>query len=199
MQPLGQRTIRNLGTLHNSNSTAGMGLPNLIKTVYVLRGAPTGSGLESVLLSSVLALFGLCSGACRVRQVCSLWGYHGSENDSPGTPKSPRSALTTLKPVMEHSARSAVSDTNGKRQVLGPDELTTFLAETYFPDDWVDADNPYHMKVRRQTNGDRRPPVSSGDQSGMDPSFAPTKIKNEQTAFYSRKAPGINGFTSDIC
>ncbi|GBP05731.1 hypothetical protein EVAR_91925_1 [Eumeta japonica] len=43
-------------------------------------------------------------------------------------------------------------------QVIGPDRSATLLAETFFPDDRVDTDDPYHTE-----------------------------------------APGIDGFTSDIC
>ncbi|GBP88972.1 Retrovirus-related Pol polyprotein from type-1 retrotransposable element R1 [Eumeta japonica] len=56
-------------------------------------------------------------------------------------------------------------------QVLGPDESTTLLAETFFPDDQVDTDDPYHTEVRRRTNGGSQPPETSGDLHGVDPPF----------------------------
>ncbi|GBP19507.1 hypothetical protein EVAR_102054_1 [Eumeta japonica] len=38
-------------------------------------------------------------------------------------------------------------------RVLGPNEWATLLAETFFPDDRVDTDDPHHADVRRQTDG----------------------------------------------
>ncbi|GBP85083.1 Putative 115 kDa protein in type-1 retrotransposable element R1DM [Eumeta japonica] len=47
-------------------------------------------------------------------------------------------------------------------QVIGPDESATLLAETFFPDDRVDTDDPYHTEVRRRTDGSSQPPEASG-------------------------------------
>ncbi|GBP83805.1 Putative 115 kDa protein in type-1 retrotransposable element R1DM [Eumeta japonica] len=55
--------------------------------------------------------------------------------------------------------------------VLSPNESATLLAETFFPDDRVDTDYPHHAEVRRQTDGDDRPPATSGDLPGVDPPF----------------------------
>ncbi|GBP26465.1 Putative 115 kDa protein in type-1 retrotransposable element R1DM [Eumeta japonica] len=84
-------------------------------------------------------------------------------------------------------------------QVLGPDESATLLAETFFPDDRVDTDDSCHTEVRRRTDGGSQPPETSGDLPGADPPFTGTEIKNALKAFHPRKAPGIDGFTSDIC
>ncbi|GBP58885.1 hypothetical protein EVAR_54679_1 [Eumeta japonica] len=54
-------------------------------------------------------------------------------------------------------------------QVIGPDESATLLAETFFPDDRVDTDDPYHTEVRRRTDGSSQPPEASGDLPGVDP------------------------------
>ncbi|GBP96829.1 Putative 115 kDa protein in type-1 retrotransposable element R1DM [Eumeta japonica] len=83
--------------------------------------------------------------------------------------------------------------------VLSPNESATLLAETFFPDDRVDTDYPHHAEVRRQTDGDDRPPATSGDLPGVDPPFTGAEVKNALKAFHPRKAPGIDGFTSDIC
>ncbi|GBP97782.1 Putative 115 kDa protein in type-1 retrotransposable element R1DM [Eumeta japonica] len=56
-------------------------------------------------------------------------------------------------------------------QVIGPDESATLLAETFFPDDRVDTDDPYHTEVRRRTDGSSQPPEASGDLPGVDPPF----------------------------
>ncbi|GBP61749.1 hypothetical protein EVAR_31077_1 [Eumeta japonica] len=84
-------------------------------------------------------------------------------------------------------------------RVLGPDESAIFLAETLFPDDRVNTDDPYHTEVRRQTDGDDRPPVTSGDLPEVDPPFTGAEVKNALKAFHPRKAQGNDGFTSDIC
>ncbi|GBP90792.1 Retrovirus-related Pol polyprotein from type-1 retrotransposable element R1 [Eumeta japonica] len=83
--------------------------------------------------------------------------------------------------------------------VLSPNESATLLAETFFPDDQVDTDYSHHAEVRRQTDGDDRPPETSGDLPGVDPPFTGAEVKNALKAFHPRKAPGIDGFTSDIC
>ncbi|GBP48763.1 hypothetical protein EVAR_32783_1 [Eumeta japonica] len=54
-------------------------------------------------------------------------------------------------------------------RVLGPKESATLLAETFFPDDRVNTDYPHHAEVRRQTDGDGRPPVTSEDLPEVDP------------------------------
>ncbi|GBP33038.1 Putative 115 kDa protein in type-1 retrotransposable element R1DM [Eumeta japonica] len=84
-------------------------------------------------------------------------------------------------------------------QVLGPDQSATLLAETFFPDDRVDTDDPYHTEVRRQTDGSSQPPEASGNLPGVNPPFTGAEIRFALKAFHLRKAPGIDGFTSDIC
>ncbi|GBP90781.1 Putative 115 kDa protein in type-1 retrotransposable element R1DM [Eumeta japonica] len=49
----------------------------------------------------------------------------------------------------------------------------------------------------RQTDGDDRPPATSGICPGG-PTFTGLRLKTPK-AFHPRKAPGIDGFTSDIC
>ncbi|GBP47015.1 Retrovirus-related Pol polyprotein from type-1 retrotransposable element R1 [Eumeta japonica] len=84
-------------------------------------------------------------------------------------------------------------------QVIGPDESATLLAETFFPDDRADTDDPYHTEVRRRTDGSSQPPEASGDLPGVDPPFTGAEIRFALKAFHPRKAPGIDGFTLDIC
>ncbi|GBP21036.1 hypothetical protein EVAR_11067_1 [Eumeta japonica] len=113
---------------------------------------------------------------------------------------------------MERACGTASTGSSGKRekpegcpiktdsgQVIGPDESATLLAETFFPDDRVDTDDPYYTEVRRRTDGSSQPPEASGDLLGVDPPFTGAEIRFALKAFHPRKAPGIDGFTSDIC
>ncbi|GBP77957.1 Probable RNA-directed DNA polymerase from transposon BS [Eumeta japonica] len=83
--------------------------------------------------------------------------------------------------------------------LLGPNKSATLLTETFFLDDRVDTDYPHHVQVRRQTDADDQPPVTSGDLPGVDPPFTGAEVRNALKAFHPRKAPGIDEFTSDIC
>ncbi|GBP97548.1 Putative 115 kDa protein in type-1 retrotransposable element R1DM [Eumeta japonica] len=108
-----------------------------------------------------------------------------------------------------HGIYSVIRETRKNREdvllqtdsgrVLGPNESATLLAETFFPDDRVDTDYPHHAEVRRQTDGDDRPLLTSGDLPGVDSRFTGAEVKNALKAFHPRKAPGIDGFKSDIC
>ncbi|GBP90798.1 Putative 115 kDa protein in type-1 retrotransposable element R1DM [Eumeta japonica] len=84
-------------------------------------------------------------------------------------------------------------------QVLDLNESATLLAENFIPDDRVDTDDPDHTEVRRRTDGGSQPLETSGDLPGVDPPFIQAEIRNALKAFHPRKAPGIDGFTSDIC
>ncbi|GBP83129.1 Putative 115 kDa protein in type-1 retrotransposable element R1DM [Eumeta japonica] len=84
-------------------------------------------------------------------------------------------------------------------QILGPDESATLLAETFFPDDRVDTDDPYHTEVRRRTDGDSQPPEASEDLPRVNPSFTGAEVRSALKAFHPRKARGIDGFMSDKC
>ncbi|GBP79525.1 hypothetical protein EVAR_89891_1 [Eumeta japonica] len=97
--------------------------------------------------------------------------------------------------------RAARSGASEMRPPAGgsPDESATLLAETFFIDDRVDIDDPYHTEVRRQTDGGSQSLETSGDLPGVDPPFTGAEIRNALKAFHPRKAPGIDGFTSDIC
>ncbi|GBP73989.1 hypothetical protein EVAR_76664_1 [Eumeta japonica] len=53
--------------------------------------------------------------------------------------------------------------------------------------------------MRKATDGDDQPPVTSGDLSGVDPPFTGIEVKNALKAFHPRKVPDIDAFTSDIC
>ncbi|GBP70543.1 hypothetical protein EVAR_47926_1 [Eumeta japonica] len=62
----------------------------------------------------------------------------------------------------------------------------------------ADTDDLYHTEVRRQSDGDDQPSVTSLDVPGVDPSSTGAEVKNALNAFYLRKAPGLDEFTSDI-
>ncbi|GBP89240.1 LINE-1 reverse transcriptase homolog [Eumeta japonica] len=72
------------------------------------------------------------------------------------------------------------------------------LGETFFPNDQVDSDDPYHTEIKRRTDGDGRLPVTSEELPQMNTPFTGTEIKNALKAFHPRKAPGIDGFMSNI-
>ncbi|GBP96414.1 Putative 115 kDa protein in type-1 retrotransposable element R1DM [Eumeta japonica] len=88
---------------------------------------------------------------------------------------------------------------NDSGQTCSPNESAVLLANTFFPDDRVDTDGPYHTELRRRTDGSIRPPEASDILSEMDPPFTGAEVKMALKAFNPKKAPGIDGFTSDIC
>ncbi|GBP21019.1 Retrovirus-related Pol polyprotein from type-1 retrotransposable element R1 [Eumeta japonica] len=102
-----------------------------------------------------------------------------------------------------------IRDTGGSREdvllrddsgrVCNPDESAALLAETFFPGDQVDTDGPHHAEIRRRTDGIGCPPEALDVLSGVDPPFTGAELKIALRAFNPKKAPGIDGFTSDIC
>ncbi|GBP78752.1 Putative 115 kDa protein in type-1 retrotransposable element R1DM [Eumeta japonica] len=68
-----------------------------------------------------------------------------------------------------------------------------------FPGDQVDTDGPHHAEIRRRTDGIGCPPEALDVLSGVDPPFTGAELKIALRAFNPKKAPGIDGFTSDIC
>ncbi|GBP23733.1 Putative 115 kDa protein in type-1 retrotransposable element R1DM [Eumeta japonica] len=84
-------------------------------------------------------------------------------------------------------------------RVLDSNESATLLAQTLFFDDRVDTDDPHYAEVRRQTDGDDQPPVTSKDLPGVDSPFTGAEVRNALKAFHPRNAPDIDAFTSDIC
>ncbi|GBP90787.1 Putative 115 kDa protein in type-1 retrotransposable element R1DM [Eumeta japonica] len=102
-----------------------------------------------------------------------------------------------------------IRDTGGSREdvllrddsgrVCNPDESAALLAETFFPGDQVDTDGPHHAEIRRRTDGIGCPPEALDVLSGVDPPFTGAELKIVLRAFNPKKAPGIDGFTSDIC
>ncbi|GBP68556.1 Probable RNA-directed DNA polymerase from transposon X-element [Eumeta japonica] len=87
---------------------------------------------------------------------------------------------------------------NDSGQTCSPNESAVLLANTFFPDDRVDTDGPYHTELRRRTDGSIRPPEASDILSEMDPPFTGAEVK-WPLRHSIPKAPGIDGFTSDIC
>ncbi|GBP26398.1 Putative 115 kDa protein in type-1 retrotransposable element R1DM [Eumeta japonica] len=53
--------------------------------------------------------------------------------------------------------------------------------------------------MRRRTDRGVCPPEALDILSGMDPSFTGAEVKMALKVFNPKKAPGIDGFTSDIC
>ncbi|GBP07670.1 hypothetical protein EVAR_2787_1 [Eumeta japonica] len=57
---------------------------------------------------------------------------------------------------------------NDSGQTCNPHESAVLLANTFFPDDQVDTDNPYHTELRRRTDGSVCPPETLDISSEMD-------------------------------
>nr|XP_037872912.1 uncharacterized protein LOC119629799 [Bombyx mori] len=79
--------------------------------------------------------------------------------------------------------------------LLGPRESAELLADTFYPEDKKGEDNKEHKRIRKEAekvNG-------SGDDSYHDPPFTPEELKFAVSTFNPKKAPGIDGLTSDIC
>ncbi|GBP72825.1 hypothetical protein EVAR_40326_1 [Eumeta japonica] len=89
-----------------------------------------------------------------------------------------------------------LKDDSGR--VYNPDESAVLLADTFFLDGQVDPDDPYHTEIRRRTEGSDCPPEASDILSGMDPPISELELKMALKEFNPKKAPRINGFTSDI-
>ncbi|GBP26932.1 Enoyl-[acyl-carrier-protein] reductase, mitochondrial [Eumeta japonica] len=73
------------------------------------------------------------------------------------------------KMVKFESYQEAIGNALSPKGFTGcPNESTTLLTETVFPDDRVDTDD---LRKTRQTDGDDHPPATLGDLSGVDPPF----------------------------
>ncbi|GBP00022.1 Retrovirus-related Pol polyprotein from type-1 retrotransposable element R1 [Eumeta japonica] len=140
---------------------------------------------------------GICAGQGGLRKGSS----RGADNEQFCSAQDGQSLWDSIFRVISETGknREDVQLKTDTRQVLGPDESATLLVETFFRDDRVDTDDPYRTKVRRRTDGGSQPPENSGDLPGVDPPFTGAEIKSALKAFHPRKAPGIDGFTSDIC
>ncbi|KAJ2939998.1 hypothetical protein O0L34_g14030 [Tuta absoluta] len=69
------------------------------------------------------------------------------------------------------------------------------LAKTFYPDDLEEDDNPLHRDIRTRASTVNKTP--SDEQN--DPPFTATELCAALDSFNPKKAPGSDGFTSDIC
>lgn len=79
--------------------------------------------------------------------------------------------------------------------VMNPDESVAHLASSFFPEDKIEEDNDEHRKIRNIAN-------TSGillPADTQDPLFTEAELKYAINSFNPKKAPGLDGFTADIC
>ncbi|KAL0812196.1 hypothetical protein ABMA28_009571 [Loxostege sticticalis] len=82
-------------------------------------------------------------------------------------------------------------------RTLSPKQSADLLATTFYPDDSVLTDEPYHTQLRRKVEK-----VEQGEWGELrrdDPPFTAPEVETVLRAQNPKKAPGPDGFTSDIC
>lgn len=82
---------------------------------------------------------------------------------------------------------------NGKQ--LDGEESARLLAETFYPEDRLEGDNPDHQQTRAVAESVN---VAEHDES-WDPPFTSEELRWSAASFSPKKAPGLDGFTADIC
>lgn len=82
-------------------------------------------------------------------------------------------------------------------QTLNPVQSANLLAETFYPDDSVSTDSPHHTLIRELTQ-DKQPEEIEG-LSDDDPPFQWAELELVLRSLNSKKAPGMDGLTADIC
>ncbi|CAK1582710.1 unnamed protein product [Parnassius mnemosyne] len=82
---------------------------------------------------------------------------------------------------------------NGK--ILDNEESARMLAETFYPEDLFEADDADNQRIRKIAEE-----VNAGSQDdSCDPPFTISELNYALNSFKSKKAPGGDGFTADIC
>ncbi|KAJ2952394.1 hypothetical protein O0L34_g4681 [Tuta absoluta] len=82
-----------------------------------------------------------------------------------------------------------------QEKVLNSQESAKFLAETFYPEDNIDGERATHKEIRNKANQVNE--WQHGDP--CDPPFTAQELKWAVLSFNPKKAPGIDGFTADIC
>lgn len=83
----------------------------------------------------------------------------------------------------------------GGGTVLSPEKSVALLAATFFPSDNRDEDNDIHESIRESAGKISEALPDDTD----DPPFTEAELKRTLHSFNPKKAPGPDGFTSDIC
>ncbi|CAH2228376.1 jg2573, partial [Pararge aegeria aegeria] len=80
-------------------------------------------------------------------------------------------------------------------KVLSPEDSAELLATAFYPEDLEHEDNTDHRKMREKAKN-----IDNQSQNeNQDPSFTLEELKYVISTFNPKKAPGIDGFTADIC
>lgn len=80
-------------------------------------------------------------------------------------------------------------------KVLSPEESAQLLAATFFPKDEEMEDKQEHRRIRLETEQN----MNIISDFTNDPLFTMAELKQVMYSFSPKKAPGADGFTSDIC
>lgn len=83
---------------------------------------------------------------------------------------------------------------NTTGETLSPEQSADLLAQTFYPDDSTDAEQPYHTALRRLAE-EENPQGLSAD----DPPFTTAELEMVLQKQNPKKAPGPDGLTADIC
>lgn len=83
---------------------------------------------------------------------------------------------------------------NTAGETLSPEQSADLLAKTFYPDDSTNAEQPYHVELRRLAE-ERNPQGLSAD----DPPFTTAELEMVLQNQNPKKAPGPDGLTADIC
>lgn len=80
-------------------------------------------------------------------------------------------------------------------RVLDPKESARCLAETFYPSDGAEGDSEEHRSIRNLAET-----VNDGTHGEhVDPPFTMGELRAITSTFNPKKAPGVDGFTADIC
>ncbi|XP_062529492.1 uncharacterized protein LOC119629800 [Bombyx mori] len=80
-------------------------------------------------------------------------------------------------------------------KTLTAQESVELLAETFYPEDSISNDDEHHSSIRQKASR-----VDDGEQNELcEPAFTMEEIERASESFSSKKAPGADGFTADIC
>ncbi|CAH2210899.1 jg7109 [Pararge aegeria aegeria] len=78
-------------------------------------------------------------------------------------------------------------------RTLNPTDSVKLITSTFFPDNNANEDTPEHTLVRKLAT------EVEGKDEDNDPPFTAMELENSLRTFNPKKAPGLDGFTADIC